>query len=648
MSIGTIVFDLEANGFLTKADRVWCLVAKSLTSGVGARQFSPLTDEDILDKYSDYPCGLTYVEAALNYLDRADTLAGHNILGYDLPLLEKLYGWKPRKEVKLIDTLVYSRLLRADRPLPAGAPGNLGPHSLAAWGYRVGRGKPEHNDWDQFSPEMLHRCAEDVEINVLTLDQILLEAKAYPDLDWRRGLEVEHAITPIIAEQELNGCPLDLPLVWRTRTDLKNRILEIDQEIVPLCPKVPLPKSRQPTWPSKQYTKAGKPTVQALKYYGDDFGLHKEYRTDQVIRSAPINLSSDKQVKDYLLSIGWVPTEWNFKKGKDGKPLRDERGNRIRTSPKLTLDSLESCKFPDEHADLGQKIVTRLMMAHRRSMLNGWLRDCTADGRIAAQAIPLGTPTGRMTHRQVVNVPGVRKDDNKKILTGVAGGYGYDLRSCFTSDPGYTRVGIDLVSCQIYGLSHYMRDEEYRYQVVEGDHHQYAADLAGLSDRQDGKKLNYSILFGASDEKLAADLGLTVQQAAAVRKAYFAGLPKLDALLKQLEREWKKYGYITGLDGRAIWVRAKHMLLVYLLQTLESVVMKHFIVEVYRSAKEAGLDFKLVTTMHDECQWLVKDEHVGIFTAMCEQAIATINIRFNLWCPQAIDINLGTTWAECH
>jgi hypothetical protein len=399
---------------------------------------------------------------------------------------------------------------------------------------------------------------------------------------------------------------------------------------------VALPKSKQLTWPSKQYTQKGEPTVQARKYYGDDFGLSKEYRTDRIVRTAPINLNSDKQVKEYLLTLGWVPTEWNYKKAKNGKPIRDEYGNKIKTSPKLTLDSLESCTWPDEHADMGQKIVERLMMSHRFSMLTGWLRDVRADGNISAQAIPMGTPTGRMTHKKVVNVPGKDKP------------YGHELRSCFISHPGYTRVGIDLVSCQIYGLSHYMRDEEYRYQVTEGDHHQYAADLAGLVDRQAGKKFNYSILFGASDEKLALDLGITKAQAAAARAAYYRGLPKLDDLLKKLKKEWKQYGYITGLDGRAVWVRAEHMLLVYLLQALESIVIKEFIIGVWDMAKYGGLDFQLVTTMHDECQFLVKDEHVQHFQMICNYTIEAINAKYNLWQPQEIDINLGTTWAECH
>jgi len=628
--VNRVVFDTEANGFLEEADRMWCICLRYVGSRLGM---------DV---------GPDQITQGLDELYQADELIGHNIIGYDLPLMEKLYGWKPNPKTKITDTVILSRLLRSDRPLPSGCPGGMGPHSLGAWGYRVGRGKPDHTDWSQFSPEMLHRCAEDVEINVLVLAALEAEASANKNIDWRRASGIEHDIQYIITDQELNGCPLDLPLVWDTRVKLKNQILQTDREVVPLLPEHPLPKSRQGTWPSVQYKKDGTPTVNALRYYGDRFGQEKEYRTDAIVKTAPINLGSPDQVKKYLMTIGWIPTEWNYKKGKDGKPMRDERGNRIRTSPKLTLDSLESCKFPEEHADIGERIVERLMLAHRTSILTGLLRDCRGDGRISARAIPMGTPTGRMTHRQVVNVPGVRKDDDKSILMGKAGGYGFELRSCFTSDPGYTRVGVDLQSCQIYGLSHYMRDEEYRYQVTEGDHHQYAADLAGLADRQDGKKLNYSILFGASDEKLATDLGITKAQAAAVRAAYFKGLPKLDALLKKLEREWKQYGYITGLDGRAVWVRAKHMLLVYLLQTLESVIMKSFIIDVHKAAAEAGLDYKLVTTMHDECQFLVKDEHVSIFTTICETAIAAINLRFNLWCPQAIDINLGTTWAECH
>lgn len=616
-----IVFDLEADGFRDEATQVWCICLKELGLVAPVEEYGP-------GPFDMYP--------ALERLSEATHLIGHNIINYDLPLLKRLYGWEPSPGCRITDTVVYSRVLKSDRALPSSAPGNLPPHSLAAWGYRVGRGKPDHSDWSQFSPEMLHRCSEDVEINVLTYEQLIREEQSDPSVDWSQALELEHAIAHILTEQEMVGVPLDVPLMWSLRTQLRDKIAEIDREIVPLIPEVALPKTKQPAWPAKQYKKDGTPTAQALRYYGEDFGASKEYRTDRIVRTAPINLSSDKQVKEYLLSIGWKPLEWNYKKGKDGKPIRDPMGNKVRTSPRLTIESLESCEFPEKHKDMGNKICERLVMAHRLGMVRGWFRDMRDDGRISAQAIPMGTPTGRMTHRQVVNVPG----------NGAP--WGKELRSCYTTVPGYTRVGIDLVSCQIYGLAHYMRDEEYKHQVLFGDHHQYAADLANLADRQAGKKFNYSILFGASDEKLASDLGISKAAAAHARKLYFQGLPALDALIKALKHEWKQKGYITGLDGRAIWVRAEHMLLVYLLQALESIVMKHFIVGVYNQGHEAGLDFAPVTTMHDECQWLVKDEHVLLFQSICNNVIREINQRFSLWCEQAIDINVGKTWSECH
>jgi hypothetical protein len=441
-----------------------------------------------------------------------------------------------------------------------------------------------------------------------------------------------------MTQQELNGVPMDVPKMWNLRLDLIKMINDIDTEVVPLLPEVALPKSQQGTWPKQQYKKTGEPTVNALRYYGPDFGKDREYRTDLIVKTAPMNLASDKQVKEYLLSIGWKPTEWNFKKGKDGKPIRDTMGNRVRTSPKLTIESLESCDWPEGSEEIGKKIVARLAYAHRFGMINGWFRDMRADGSIEARVNSMGTPTGRMTHRQVVNVPGTHR-----LL-------GRELRECFTTLEGYSRIGIDLKSCQLRGLSNYMKDEEHRKQVIFGDPHQYTADIANLNHRaeprQDGKKINFSVLFGASAGKVASDLKISEAEAKFIMNNLYQGLPALKKLTVKLEDEWKKKGFIVGLDGRAIWVRARHMLLVYLMQDLESVVMKSFIREVIRLMENTGS--RLVTTMHDEVQFLVPDPLVDAFQEQAREAIRIVNERFNLWCPQDIDMHVGRTWAECH
>ncbi len=612
-----LVFDLEADGWRDEATRVWCLVAVRADVPQMPKQFGP-----------------EHIEDALKYLDEADELIGHNILNYDLPVLERLYGWTPKPGTILTDTVVLSRLLKSDRRLPKGCPGSMGTHSLGAWGYRLGRGKPDHDDWTQYSEEMLHRCTEDAQINVGVYRALVREARD-TGVDWRDSRNTEHRIAEIITQQETNGVPFDIDAAYNLKAELEVGIRDIDEELVPSIPEVPLPKSKQPTWPKKQFKKDGSPTAQALRYYGDG---HDRYRTDIIVKTAPINLGSDKQVKEYLLSIGWRPTEWNYKKDpKTGKPLRDMVGNKIRTSPKLTEDSMESLE-----EGLGKKIALRLKMAHRLSLVTGLIDNVRPDGKLTASAIPQGTPTGRMTHRVVVNIPG-----SEAYL-------GHELRDLFTTEEGYTRVGIDLKNCQLRGLCHYMEDPEYQRAVLEGtkenddDSHCLARDLAGLDTRQQGKKFTYSILFGASNEKLAADLGISVVEAEHARKRFFANLVKLDELMKRLEKEWKTLGYLKGLDGRAIWVRAKHMLLVYLLQDLEACVMKNFIIRLCDHASGHKVDYKLVTTMHDEVQFLVRTEEVSTFKMYAQTAIKEVNAKFNLKCPQEIDIELGRTWADCH
>ncbi|MGJ8839522.1 hypothetical protein AB9H28_24425, partial [Salmonella enterica subsp. enterica serovar Kentucky] len=80
--------------------------------------------------------------------------------------------------------------------------GKAGPHSIEAWGYRLGRGKPEHEDWSQFSPEMLHRCSEDVEIQYLTMLELHKEGKAN---NWTDAYNLTFKLFEILQLQEEYG-----------------------------------------------------------------------------------------------------------------------------------------------------------------------------------------------------------------------------------------------------------------------------------------------------------------------------------------------------------------------------------------------------------------------------------------------------------
>ena len=144
-----LTYDTESDGLLDTATRIWCAVTKDNN---GVTKYGP-------DDIGDFILTLGNVSS--------DTiLIAHNQVEHDLPLLEKIHGYTHRGRV--LDTLVMSRLLNPERS---------GRHGLDAWGERLGRQKPSHEDWTTFSPAMLHRCHEDVEINYLVYLELMKEAQ---------------------------------------------------------------------------------------------------------------------------------------------------------------------------------------------------------------------------------------------------------------------------------------------------------------------------------------------------------------------------------------------------------------------------------------------------------------------------------------
>lgn len=128
-----------------------------------------------LDELEDSKYGT--IADAVFAMEICDTLILQNISGFDAMALEKTYGFYrdhfTHRESEVFpfptaDTYVMSTLLNPERRLPpqayATGLGNTGPHSIAAHGIRMGRYKPDHEDWSTLTADMVHRNREDVAI----------------------------------------------------------------------------------------------------------------------------------------------------------------------------------------------------------------------------------------------------------------------------------------------------------------------------------------------------------------------------------------------------------------------------------------------------------------------------------------------------
>ena len=136
-----VILDIETDGLLENVSRIHCL------------SYQVLGQDEIRS--------LTSTQDIKNFLLQDNlTIIGHNIIRYDIPVLEKLLQIKIN--AKLIDTLALSWYLYPDRDK----------HGLEQWGEDLGVAKPVISDWNNLKVEdYIHRCESDVKINKLLFDK---------------------------------------------------------------------------------------------------------------------------------------------------------------------------------------------------------------------------------------------------------------------------------------------------------------------------------------------------------------------------------------------------------------------------------------------------------------------------------------------
>ena len=188
-----IYLDLEANGLTP--DTIWCVVTREN--------------------------GVSQVHTNRNTLCEAlagsVSVCGHNLIGYDLPVLERLWGLSVAPE-RIVDTLVLSRLFD---------PSKSGGHSLRNWGNELGFPKGDHNDWSRLSQEMIDYCIQDVAVTEAVHQRL---TKDMADFD-QQSIDLEHKVQYVVHQQEQNGWLLDQYLCMDLLATFKERMNAIEEEL---------------------------------------------------------------------------------------------------------------------------------------------------------------------------------------------------------------------------------------------------------------------------------------------------------------------------------------------------------------------------------------------------------------------------------
>lgn len=626
------IFDLETNGLLKTVSKIHCLVIKD-------RALNKLLAYH--DSYVILPCAGTVADGVASLADPDMEIAGHNVIKYDIPVIKKLHpGFNPAKG-RVVDTLVMSRLVYSNiKDIDSGLlkkkkiPGKLfGSHALEAWGHRLGKHKGDYkvnfieaagadyvegDEWLVFSQEMLDYCIRDVEVTDLLYDKML--AHSYSPV----ALELEHMISFLMAQQERNGfCFSDVKAavlygeIVQIRGDLEREVAKLFEPWQIRLPDL-IPKRDNKT---RGYVTG----VPVPKY-----------------KTIVFNPNSRDHIANRLIAIyGWEPEE--FTEG--GKPKVDEEVFKDLTFPPCAL------------------LTEFLMVQKRLSQLaegkQAWMKLST-NGKIHGSVNPNGAVTGRATHAypNISQVPSTKVGKDGATLHGQAGGWGHECRALFGVPPGWTLAGADASGLELRCLAHFMArydDGRYRDILLNGDIHTENMKAAGLTTRNQAKTFIYAFLYGAGDAKIGAIIGGTAEDGKRLKAKFLRSLPALGKLIAAVKAAVKAKGFLTGLDGRKLYVRSAHSALNTLLQSAGALICKKWLVILEDRLQSFGMkhgwdgDYAFCAWSHDECQIACRTPEVtALVRKLATETVLESGDFFNFRCPTSGESKEGLTWADTH
>ena len=590
-----LVFDIETNGLLPQLTTIHCIAIRDLDE----------CDRRVNSMKTYRP---TEIEDALDRLECADEIIGHNVIGFDIPAIQKLFpDWKPRG--KVTDTLVLSRLIKADLLTddsmrvkhPEGFLKRFyGSHSLKAWGMRMGNLKGDYDGgWDTFNEDMLLYMVQDVNVTCDLLKLLCL------DNDFsERCIELEHDLAEVCFRIGNNGWTFDGEKAAALYATLCQRRLDLEIDLATLFEPWEI---RTPFTP---------------KVNNKSRGYEKGVTVDKVVE-VHFNPNSRQHIARCLIEkYKWKPKSFT----PSGQPKIDE-------------EVLIKLEYPE-----AKKLAEFFLVQKRIAMLSegsaGWMKMVDSDGKIRHNLISCGTVSHRCSHRSpnLAQIPSTRS------------AYGQECRELFTVPKGWYLCGADLSGIELRCLAAMLNDnQEYAKQILEGDIHTHNQKAFGVATRDISKTLIYSVCYGAGDGLVGKVVGGTAKDGKAIKAAFNQNIPAFKNLNDELRRAFKNKGWIRGIDNRKLFVKSEHRVLSQILQNAGSVIAKSWVRIIDREITKNSLEAYIVGFVHDEIQIACKTkkvaEDVGNIT---RRASIESGQEHGFQIPIEAEFNIGKTWADTH
>jgi len=416
--------------------------------------------------------------------------------------------------------------------------------------------------------------------------RLWLKIKEEKYTKYRKAIDLEYRVRHIVDVQERNGFTLDVQKATCLQAELTDKASVIEEKL-------------QEKYPPITQERVSEKTGKRLK--------------DKII---VFNPSSRQQIAARLMEQGWKPDNFT----PTGHAIVDE-------------GTLKNVAIPE-----AQMIAEYLLLNKRTAQIKSWLELLEEDGKVHGKVLTLKAISGRMAHF----------GPNMAQVPAVYSPYGKQCRACWSSSsPDRVLVGCDASSLELRCLAHYMKDDDYTKEVVEGDIHTANQKAAGLATRDQAKTFIYAFIYGAGSTKIGSIVGGSATEGQNLIDNFLDSLPSLAELRSKVDNKARS-GYIPGLDGRKLHVRHQHAAMNLLLQGAGAIICKQWIVFIDQLIKKHKLDVKLVASIHDEYQFDCRKNQAEQFGKLTREAMKLTEKELNVRCPLDSEYKVGLNWSETH
>lgn len=650
-----VVFNIEANGL--NPTKIWCVVCKDVDTEQTYIFRNLLDEPDSLQSFLLFSSGVKL-------------WIGHNILGYDLPVLERLLPNFNFDVNNCIDTLIVSKLVDYSRP--SG-------HSTTSYAEEFEIDKPTQPSYSTYTEELVSYCSLLIEITY----KIYTKYKKYlSNSNYKEAIRLEHSFQLVVNKLSSNGFSFNKTKAIKILTKVKEELLIIDKDILSAFP----PKEVVVREFTPKLTKHG--TISRTSVPRSLHTQLHEYEAGKTYTQTSLkefNPSSHKQLIEVLNEAGWSPIEKTkthveterelnqLKRSRDRDESFDlklkECDNKLlelqKTGWKINEENLAT--LPVNAPEPARLLARRILLESRRRTLTEWLGLLSESNRIHGKFYGLGAWTHRMAHQapNTANIPNsVKVSDGTPVL------YGKEMRSLWCAPKGRLLVGVDAEAIQLRVFAHLINDPRLTDAIVNGkksdktDPHSLNQQYFGsyCKTRNAAKHSLYAMFFGGGAGKIAEIMSCKVDEAKEAISSLITKYPGLQRLQKEQFPIDGRRGYFIGLDGRAVRIPGetdsyrRHLAMSGYLQNGESVVMKLATLKWHDKLKD--YDAKLVNFVHDEWQTeCPNDMKIAIEIAkMQADSLREVGEDLKLNCPLAgsywnddlNDYTIATNWAYTH